>query len=129
MAQQVGPFSSPIAFFAGLEQSQKEQVLRDVAKDVAARFKAYREAIKEASALRDLLARDRLKVYTTRAPEMWARLQSQFPQEYHNQQQDWYYLQRKIALAPHSEAGKALFDRKATSDLPSAYTPNGGLGA
>ena len=129
MAQQVGPYTSPLAYFATLSQDQKEQVLRDAAEEAATRFKAYREAIQEASALRDLRAQDRLKVYTTRAPEIWARLQAQFPQEYHNQQQDWYYLQRKIALAPHSEAGKALFEKNATSDLPTAYTPNGGLSA
>ena len=129
MAQQVGPYTSPLAYFASLEQSQKEQVLKDAAIEAAARFKAYREAIHEASALRDLRAQDRLKVYTQRAPEIWARLQAQFPQEYHNQQQDWYYLQRKIALAPHSEAGRSLFEKNATSPLPTSYTPNGGLGA
>ena len=129
MAQQVGPANSPLAYFATLNQDQKEQVLKDAAIEAAARFQAYREAIKEASALRDLPARERLQTYTTRAPEIWARLQAQFPQEYHNQQQDWYYLQRKIALAKHPVGSEALFEKNATSDIPTAYTPHGGLSA
>lgn len=130
MAGQIGPYASPLAFFGLLDnQEQKETVLKDVAKEAAARFKSYREAISEAVALRDLKASDRLRIYTQRAPEIWARLQSQFPQEYHNQQQDWYYLQRKIALAPHPEGSKALFEKNATSPLPTAFVPNGGLGA
>jgi hypothetical protein len=130
MAALIGPQNSPMAYFALLdEQSQKEEVLKQVSEEAAARFKSYRESVKDASALRELPARQRMSMYEQRAPEIWQRLQSLFPIEYRDQMQDWYHLQRRIALAPHPEAAKSLFERNATSPLPDAYTPNGGVGA
>lgn len=130
MAALIGPNASPLAYFGLLdEQSQKEQVLEDVSKEAAARFNSYREQVKDAAALRTLPARERLSMYEARAPEIWARLQSLFPYEYRDQMQDWYHLQRRIATSKHPEAAKALFEKNATSPLPDAYTPNGGLGA
>ena len=126
---QVGPHNTPIAYFAMLEQSRKEDVLKSVAEIAARRFKTYRESVRKASALRDLLARDRLRMYTERQPEIWARLQSLFPHEYRDQMQDWYHLQRRISLAKHPVGSEALFEKGATGPLPTAFTPNGGLSA
>lgn len=114
-----------------LPQNRKEDVLADVAKEVAARFRQYRDAIKESTALRDLKASDRLKMYTARQAEVWARLQDLFPKEYRDQMKDWYHLQRKIAMAPHPVAAEStsLFGMRATANLPSGFSPNGGLGA
>lgn len=126
---QVGPYTSPIAYFAMLEQTQKEIVLENVAQEAAKLFKQYMEAIKESASLRSLPARDRLRVYTQRTPDIWARIASQFPHEYRDQQQDFYYLQRRIQQAKHPEAAQSLFDQKSTTPLPDAFTPNGGLGA
>ena len=126
-----GPYASPFAYFGMLDQKRKEDVLKDVAEEAAILFQQYRDAIKEASALRELRASQRLQMYTERAPEIWRRLQSFFPQEYWDQRRDWYHLQRKIALAPHPSAAEATstFGMRAASSLPSGYVPNGGLGA
>lgn len=131
MAGVIGPAASPTAYFAMLDQKRKEDVLERVAKEAAARFRQYVETIKESTALRDLKASDRLRMYTERQPEVWSRLQGLFPKEYRDQMRDWYHLQRKIAMAPHPVAAEStsLFGMRATNPLPSGYTPNGGLGA
>lgn len=130
MAALIGPQNSPLAYFGMLDQqSQKEEVLKQVSSEASQRFNAYRDQVKEASALRELPARQRMRMYEERTPDIWARLQSLFPFEYRDQMQDWYHLQRRIALTPHAEAAKSLFEKNATSPLPDAFTPNGGVGA
>lgn len=88
------PQTSPSVFFGMLNQDQKEEVLAEVAKEAAARFKVYREAVIEATALRDLRGEDKLAAYRQRTPEIWAGLLAKFPKEYQRQMGDFARLER-----------------------------------
>lgn len=83
----------PTVYFAELDQAQKDMVLKDVAKEAAARFKHYIASIKDGVGLPTLTAADRLEAYRVRQPDIWARLQASFPFEYERQKGDWHRLE------------------------------------
>lgn len=69
----------PTVFFALLSQENKEAVLKEVAEAAAARFKQYREALRDGVGLTELTAVERLEAYRIRQSEIWSRLQASFP--------------------------------------------------
>lgn len=81
-------------FFGRLDETAKEEVLKAVAEQAKDRFRTYREAVKQSTGLRTPRAQERLDAYRERIPEVWARLQKQFPQEYERQQNDWRNIEK-----------------------------------
>lgn len=90
------PSGSIGVFFGNLTQAQKNEVLFNVKKEAAARFAKYRESIKGAVNLPQVTGQAALDLYRKRAPDVWARLQAQFPQEYNRSMQDWGHLENSM---------------------------------
>lgn len=93
--------NSGAVFFGLLTQRQKEEVLRNVAKDAAARFQKYFDTILESVGLPDLSGSQRLAAFRARAPEIWQHLQTNFPLQYEKQLVDWRRLETATLRNPN----------------------------
>lgn len=132
------PRASSGTFFGMLTQSQKEQVLKDVAEEAAARFKLYMDTIDEATGLRKLHGQEARNAYQSRSPEAWAELQQRFPKQYERDLRDWAILekaaeQRLDELYAPSEQKDSIKDldigrpavKRAAMDVTPAFQPSG----
>ena len=78
-----------------LNQREFEQVIADVAKDLAKAFRYKREVGMDALHLRNLSLEARLVHYRLRQPDMWVVLENVFPERYKENMLDWYELESK----------------------------------
>lgn len=104
-------------FFATLTQDQKETVLDDASDEIVTRLQWYRDALEEASALRQLRGHDRLLAFQQRLPQVWQKLQEAFPNEYSKQMSDWKRLeQRSLFRASPDSTVTPSYERLSTSN-------------
>ena len=83
------PFVTLATIFGDLEPGAQDEVMERMNEQASARMEAYIKAAKRATGMRDLTGAEKLEAYRRREPELWAKLQSQFPQEYDKQMKDW----------------------------------------
>ena len=80
-----------------LDQTGKERVLKEVAKESAVRFAAKIEAYKEATGLRKPPPAQRLEMYRARPGPLWELLRQALPKRYEEQMKDWEALEEAEA--------------------------------
>lgn len=107
-------------FWGMLTQAQKEVVLDEISDEVAQRYLIYVDAIVEGSGLPELEGLNRLEAFRSRAPQVWARLQSEFPTDYERDMTDWGKLESRMVKHP---SASPLTDRNVRS--AAAATPLG----
>jgi hypothetical protein len=94
------PRTSPSIFYGPLSQAHKDLVIKHVREIAAMRFRKYREVLKESLGLPDLKGPALLEAYRNRTPDVWAQLQSRFPDEYGRQITQWGKMEQNIRPEP-----------------------------
>ena len=86
-----------VSYFGMLSKTQKEQVLKLVAKESARLFKIYKQSVREALAFKSLPEAEKLQMYRARSEEVWARIQAQIPRIYQEQISEWQIYEMRAA--------------------------------
>ena len=82
-----------ISIWSDLEPTQQDEVIARLKEETQALFDAYVKALKRATSMRELTGQEKLEAFRMRAPDVWTRLQAQFPAEYARQMKDWGRLE------------------------------------
>lgn len=96
--------AGPSIFFGDLEESDKEDVLQQVARESIQKFKWYAESLEEALHIKKLTGSQLLKAYRQRLPISWAMLQDLDMSEYDRQMSEWRGMENAAIRAkrPHT---------------------------
>lgn len=104
-----------------LTQAQKEEVLDQLSDEMVARYNIYVEAIVEGAGLPELEGLDALEAYRAREPQVWARLQKEFPDDYERDMKDWGRLESRMVKHPSASSLTDRNVRNAASATPLGY--------
>jgi hypothetical protein len=81
------------ALFGELSKKQKDEVIKEVGKEAAARFKTYLSALKGSMDFKLPTSDRKLMFYRTRMPEVWAQIQNVNDDLYKKQMKEWQDLE------------------------------------
>lgn len=109
------------AFWGMLTQEQKEEVLEQLSDEVVFYYNLYIDAIVEGSGLPELDGTDALSAFRSRQPDVWARLQKEFPSDYERDMTDWGLLESRMVKRPQASPLTDRNVRNAASATPLGY--------